>query len=53
MAGGNLSLDTTGTADHPHTVQLTGADLTQIDDGQRVSKVSSSDAAHTHTVTSN
>jgi hypothetical protein len=48
MAGGDLSLDITGTSDHPHTVQLTGADLTQIGDGQRVSKVSSNDDAHTH-----
>lgn len=53
MAGGDLSLDITGTSDHPHTVQLTGADLTQINDGQRVSKVSSNDDAHTHSVTFN
>ncbi len=53
MAGGDLSLDITGTANHPHTVELTAADLTQIENGQRVSKASSTDASHNHTVTFN
>ena len=53
MAGGDLTLDITGTANHPHTVQLTSGELQQIDGGQRVSKTSSNDDAHTHTVTFN
>lgn len=52
-AGGLLSLDITGTADHPHTVELSDADLTQIQNGQRVSKTSSNNSSHSHTVTFN
>lgn len=52
-SGGELKLDITGTSNHPHTVDLTAADLTAIAGGQRVSKESSNDAAHTHTVTFN
>lgn len=52
-AGGDLSLDITGTANHPHTVALTAADLTQIQNGQSVSKASSTDSSHNHTVTFN
>jgi hypothetical protein len=53
MAGGTLSLDITGSADHPHTVGLSGADLSQIEDGQQVSKVSTTNVSHNHTVTFN
>ena len=52
-ASGGITLDIQGTAGHPHTVALTGADLSAIAGNQRVSKESSSDASHTHTVTFN
>ena len=52
-AGGILSLDITGNANHPHTVELSDADLTQIENGQRVSKTSSTNTSHNHTVTFN
>ena len=57
-AGNAVSLDIRGTADHPHTVTLTGAQVVQIRDGQRVSTTSTSDASalfgnHLHTVTFN
>jgi cobalamin biosynthesis protein CbiG len=48
-----VSLDIRGSADHPHTVILTAADVTAIAGGQRVSKESSTDSAHSHTVTFN
>jgi hypothetical protein len=57
-AGNAVSLDIRGTADHPHTVTLTGAQVVQIRDGQRVSTTSTTDASaqfgtHLHTVTFN
>jgi uncharacterized membrane protein len=52
-ASGGISLNIQGTASHPHTVALTGADLSAIASNQRVSKESSNDASHTHTVTFN
>lgn len=57
-AGNAVTLDIRGTADHPHTVTLTGAQVTQIRDGQRVSTTSTTDASaqfgtHLHTVTFN
>ena len=52
-AGNALSLDITGTADHPHTVELTMDDVMNIENGESVSKTSSVDAAHDHTVTFN
>lgn len=52
-AGGTLALDIHGTADHAHTVNLTGADLTSISANQRVSKESTNDSGHSHTVTFN
>jgi hypothetical protein len=52
-AGNMLSLDITGNANHPHTVELSAADLTQIQNGQRVSKGSSTNQSHNHTVTFN
>jgi hypothetical protein len=52
-AGGALTLDIRGQADHPHTVQLTAAEVASIAAGQRVGKASSEDAFHTHTVTFN
>jgi len=38
--GNNVSLDIRGTADHSHRVDLTGAELMQIGNGQRVTKAS-------------
>ena len=57
-AGNAVTLDIRGNADHPHTVDLTAAEVVQIRDGQRVSKASSSDPSatfgtHLHTVTFN
>ena len=55
-AANNISLDITGTADHPHTIDLSGAELMQIGNGQRVVKtstVSQVQGVHSHTVTFN
>jgi len=57
-AGNSVTLNIGGSADHPHTVQLTGGEVVQIRDGQRVSKQSSTDPSaafgtHLHTVTFN
>jgi hypothetical protein len=52
-AHNDIALDIRGTADHPHTVQLTGAELESIGGGARVSKTSTTDAGHNHTVTFN
>ena len=57
-AGNAVTLDIRGTSDHPHTVELTAAEVVQIRDGQRVTKNSSTDPSasfgtHLHTVTFN
>ncbi len=52
-AGGALVLDITGTSDHPHSVSLSAADLTQIGAGQTVVKTSTAGGGHTHAVTFN
>jgi hypothetical protein len=52
-AAGALSLDIRGQANHPHTVTLTAAEITQVASGARVSKESSQDDQHNHTVTFN
>jgi hypothetical protein len=52
-AAGGITLNIQGTSSHPHTVPLTGADLSAIANSQRVVKESSNDANHTHTVTFN
>lgn len=52
-AAGALSLNITGTADHPHTVTLSADEVQQIAAAARVSKESSTDASHSHTVTFN
>lgn len=57
-AGNAVTLDIRGSADHPHTVILTAAEVVQIRDRQRVSKTSTTDdsaafGAHLHTVTFN
>jgi hypothetical protein len=52
-AGNAINLDITGGANHPHTVQLSVDEVNQIANGQRVSKNSSTNSAHSHTVTFN
>jgi len=51
-AGNAITLTLTGTT-HTHTVAVSQAELTQISGGTRVSKTSSTDNAHSHTVTFN
>jgi hypothetical protein len=51
--GGALTLTITGQSNHPHTVALTAAEVAQIAGGARVSKESSQDDQHNHTVTFN
>ena len=48
-----ISLDIRGDADHPHTVVLTAAEVTSIAGNQRVSRESTTDFSHSHTVTFN
>jgi hypothetical protein len=52
-AAGAVSLDIRGSADHPHTVSLSATEITSISGGQRVSKLSTTDSSHDHTVTFN
>lgn len=52
-AGGAVTLHIRGSSDHPHTVQLSAADVASIAAGQRVSRASSEEDNHTHTVTFN
>ena len=52
-AGNDVSLEIRGNADHSHTVNLTGAELTQVGDGERVVVTSTNNQAHTHRVTFN
>ena len=48
LAGNNgIILDIRGTADHPHSVELTVAELNQISAGQRLGKNSSTDPSST------
>jgi hypothetical protein len=51
--GNAITLTLTGAATHTHTVALSQAELMQISGGTRVQKVSSTDNAHSHTVTFN
>lgn len=51
-AGNAISLTLTGSG-HTHTVALSQAELAQISAGTRVSKDSSNDEGHMHTVTFN
>jgi ABC-type Fe3+-hydroxamate transport system substrate-binding protein len=53
LAGGALQLDITGSASHPHTVQLSAGKVRDIAEGKRVSEDSSTDSGHSHTVTFN
>jgi hypothetical protein len=52
-AAGALKLDIKGSADHPHTVELSAAEVTAIAGGTKTSKESSTDSSHSHTVTFN
>jgi hypothetical protein len=52
-AAAEVALDIRGDSDHPHSVTLAAAEVTSIAAGQRVSKESSTDASHSHTVTFN
>ena len=52
-AGSMFSLDIQGTSSHPHTVELTAAEVGQIGNSTRVTKDSSTDDGHSHTVTFN
>jgi hypothetical protein len=54
--GNNVRLDITGSADHGHTIDLTGGELMQIGNGTRVVKtstVSQVQGTHSHNVTFN
>ncbi|TDI34310.1 MAG: hypothetical protein E2P02_30710 [Acidobacteria bacterium] len=48
-----VMLDIMGTSIHSHTVEITVVDLGQIVAGTRVTKTSSTDDGHSHTVTFN
>jgi hypothetical protein len=50
---GDITLEIRGSADHPHSVTLSAGEVANIAANQRVSKESSTDAAHSHTVTFN
>jgi hypothetical protein len=52
-AGNGISLDIHGTADHTHTVVLSAAEIVSIAANTRVSKESTTDSSHSHTVTFN
>ena len=51
VAGNAVALDITGSATHPHTVQISQADLTSLKNRQAVSKDSTNNSGHMHTVT--
>jgi len=53
LAGDAVRLDISGSASHPHTVDLTAEQVADIRDGQRVTMTSSFDAGHMHNVTFN
>ena len=52
-AGNTITLNIQGSSNHPHSVELTGADLSQIQAGARVTKTSTPAGSHTHRVTFN
>jgi hypothetical protein len=52
-AAAGITLDIRGSADHPHTVTLSAAEVMSIAAGTRVGKASSEEQVHTHTVTFN
>jgi hypothetical protein len=52
-AANAVSLDIRGSANHPHTLALSAAEVGMIGNRQTVSKTSSTDDGHMHTVTFN
>jgi hypothetical protein len=52
-AAGGITLNIAGTAGHNHSVTLAASEISAIAGNQRVSKESSSDNSHSHTVTFN
>jgi hypothetical protein len=52
-AGNDLTVQLTTGEGHTHSVSLTGAEVVQIRGNMRVSKDSTTDAGHSHTVTFN
>jgi hypothetical protein len=50
-AGGAITLDIHGSADHPHAVAISQADLAALKSRQPVTSTSSTDASHSHAVT--
>ena len=52
-AGNTVIVDITGSANHAHRVELNPSELSAIASGQRLSKLSTTDLAHDHTVTFN
>ncbi len=52
-AGGDVTLELTVGSGHTHSVGLTGAEVVQIRDNQKVSKESTTNSGHSHTVTFN
>jgi hypothetical protein len=58
MANNTVTLQIRGSATHPHTVELSAQELSQIGAAQRISKTSSTDTSpdagvHSHVVTFN
>jgi hypothetical protein len=52
ISGGTaISLDITGTATHPHTVAVAQADLMALQNRQTVTKTSTTESGHSHTIT--
>jgi hypothetical protein len=52
-AANAVALDIRGTANHPHTLDLSADEVGRIGQRQQVAKTSSSDDGHTHRVTFN
>ena len=50
-AGNAISLDIQGSATHPHTVAISQSDLQTLKNRQAVSRDSSNNSGHSHTVT--
>ena len=50
-ATGGVMLNIQGQADHTHMLELTEAELDAIENGQTVSKITTTGQAHNHTVT--
>jgi hypothetical protein len=53
IAGGGIRLNIRGTANHPHTLELSADEIAAIGANLRVGKESSEEKGHTHYVTFN